>query len=1369
MLDSLEITYEFIGTTNEPTNAGTYEGYIINVTSTSPKFSNYNLIYGSDYSEILIINRRKVNIAPISTSYVYDGEEHTFSSWDYVEGTSEDNKFLNGDEEAMNVTYVFEGNVTPINVGTYYGSIDINSLGDDPRLDNYEITSSEGTLTITQREIVVTFKNGEKTYDGQEFSYGEQEISSDNVSNLVDGHVLYINIGFKYNNNLTSSVVNVGTYDLVVASYIITNDDGDILFNSTNSNNYNIIFADDYTYTINPYEFYVTPVDVTKVYDGEEYKSNLTFKLPFNDIEVKVNAIKYVNGKTPKTVGTYFFTIEKNNCSVLNGDNSILDNYIFINETNSKLTITQREVTFKPSDSGKTYDAEEAIFNGSYSYSSLGQGDSLTSLGIKVSYQVLNDEDELVSNVGTYRIVMVVSGNEYFYQNYSFVVEEGIYIISPREYQIKLDYDHSIKFDGEEHDLNSINLSWSIVNNDSLSSTLRLNIKFKDGDELLDTIFSKGIYEIIISSFNVEGITNNSNYKVTLVEAYSVEISSYTLTYVNPNINVTYDGNKHPFTKEELERNNDCILESESRDFLNKIGYKVTRSISQSLDNVYKIDAGVYEYNLDISIIDAFGNDQSENFDVKSINGKIIINAKEINVNITGETKYYNNKTYSLSNDIKNSLEEQIYLGLLDCDKDKTINISFINGNKYIEPGTYNNFYEDIIFKLTSDSKDTSSNYKIVYNVIKPLEILKNNVYFIDNKEETLTYNGTAISSINKYLELDEDNSTLTNLDIKVSKVTIIDSEGNEYDYDAKYSLFNNFDILKNVGTYIIKINVNDIYLNNERIGDNLNYYNCAQEEITLTIIISPFSLSGKANTSSETFAFDINNLDNKYYSKEAPSINIDQTSINGREIEFKFVPYVINGSEYIPYVDINHKTCINELELRCYFKDTNEDITNNLSFDKVNISYETLRLTTDVSVNDYQFDCYTYLDENSTGPNHIFTNTSINIYYETHYILVGELDVGAESISEITEVGTYYLLYTIKYISINGTIYEDYSFLDLQIEKSLTYNGETYYALEYVIYQSTLYLKPYVEGSYVFNGNNVTLGSDQVERVHGDLREDDITIRATFTNGEIGFINNKFVKSTKPVIFSTSIYNKEGKDVTKNYDIRLEYDDYLKNLDEDLKGKDRYSYKFNVNTTLMFSNRYVVYISYGDTFTYDGEYHFVNKEPTIVTSFNEAIEQTTNRNVSEENYGLLDDYTYSISSYSKYMYPNSRGYKNNVNFKTYNKDGIDVSSVFTYLISSNSEMININQRDVIIKSSSASMKFGDELELTCHVISSIDGLLDNGDYIDESSIVWTGINSTVGTKQNTFVVTRILNEKGQNVIKYYNIIYEYGDLTIYL
>lgn len=410
----------------------------------------------------------------------------------------------------------------------------------------------------------------------------------------------------------------------------------------------------------------------------------------------------------------------------------------------------------------------------------------------------------------------------------------------------------------------------------------------------------------------------------------------------------------------------------------------------------------------------------------------------------------------------------------------------------------------------------------------------------------------------------------------------------------------------------------------------------------------------------------------------------------------------------------------------------------------------------------------YTSLDEYSTGPNYISSNTSINIYYETQYILVGELDVGAETISEITEVGTYYLLYTIKNVSINGIIYEDYSFLNLQFEKTLTYNGETYFVLEYVINQSKLYLKPYIEDDYVFKGNNVSIANDQVEIVYGKLRVDDITISVTFTNGEIGFINNEFVKSTKPIILTSSIYNSEGKDVTKNYDIRYEYDDYLKNLDEELKGKERYLYKFSVNKTLMFSNRYVVYISYGDTVIYDGEYHSVTTEPTIVTNYNEAIEQTTNRNVSEENYGLLDGYTYEIKSYSKYMYPNSKGYKNNISFKTY-KDGIDVSSVFTYLISSNSEMIYINQKDVIIKSSSASMQFGDELELTCHVIASINGLLDNGDYIDESSIVWTGVNSTVGTKQNTFEVTRILNEKGQNVIKYYNIIYEYGDLTIYL
>ncbi len=666
---------------------------------------------------------------------------------------------------------------------------------------------------------------------------------------------------------------------------------------------------------------------------------------------------------------------------------------------------------------------------------------------------------------------------------------------------------------------------------------------------------------------------------------------------------------------------------------------------------------------------------------------------------------------------------------------------------------------------------DYAYNYDIQYNATKPLIIMANIITFIDNKELEFDYNGSAIKSLDKYLEIDGENSTYTDLSISTSKVTIITEDGSEYEYDTKDASFKKFDILLNAGTYIIKINVNDLYLNSKRIGDNLNYYSCSQETITLTIVINKFELTGSAYTYDYNFFFDPNDLDYKFTYPYGYS-SITPTAISERTIGFNFVPFKDeNGNEITPYVDINNKTCENKLDLHVYFTDTGEDITSSCDLSNINISYGTLTLTSDVTVNGYESCDYTSLDYNNLGPTWILTDVgNVNLNIETQYILKDELDINSTFIDSINEVGTYYILYKIDSVNVNGTYYEDYSFLNLIINQTFEYDGETYYVLQYYVSTSTLYLKPYVTDSYVFNGDNVCLSADQNEIVYGSIRQNQY-IECEFSNNEIGIIEGKLKKSVTPKIIASHIYDEEGNEVTSNYDIKYEYDDFLKNKDEylQLKGKDRYSYKFNVNKTLSYSNRYVVYKSFGGSFTYDNEYHQVTIEPTIINDYNSAIEQINNRVVTEENYGLLDGYYYQVKSYGSYKFYNSRGYKNTVSFKTYTEDGIDVSSVFTYLISNDSELVYINQKDVIVTSESASAQFGDVLELYDHTISSIEGLLDNGDHIDLDSIVWTGINSTVGSKENTFVVTKILNAKGQDVTSNYNIIYVYGTLTITL
>ena len=213
------------------------------------------------------------------------------------------------------------------NVGTY---IIISSLSNS----NYDITYTNGTLTITPKAITVVANDVSKTYgdNNPNLTY-----SLDNNSSLVGEDSLSSLISGSLNTNATTNS-NVGSYT------VSTSNLSDI------SSNYDITFNDG-TLTITPKAITIYYEGIDKEYDGSSLASvrkGISGVINSDDISISES--------------TYFIDANAGENKTINISNIVISGEDSLNyeissntDTSTTATITPKAITVVANDVSKTY------------------------------------------------------------------------------------------------------------------------------------------------------------------------------------------------------------------------------------------------------------------------------------------------------------------------------------------------------------------------------------------------------------------------------------------------------------------------------------------------------------------------------------------------------------------------------------------------------------------------------------------------------------------------------------------------------------------------------------------------------------------------------------------------------------------------------------------------------------------------------------------------------------------------------------------------------------------------------------------------------------------------------------------------------
>ena len=236
------------------TDAGTYSARFAEGTvGTVDKTKKYIVVSAEDGS--LVIGKAQVTLKSADLSKKYDGTALKNG------GTALETE--SGFAKGEGATYVFTGSQTVVgssaNAFTY-------TLNKGTKADNYDITKSEGTLKVTDRdetekyEITVTANSAEFTYDGNEhmaegletleFTVDGNEYTVSGLSASVSG----TDAG-TYPSNVTGTAkVTDAAGNDVTSQFSVTTESGSLVINKAKAT--------------------IAPKDATKAYDGTDLKAS---------------------------------------------------------------------------------------------------------------------------------------------------------------------------------------------------------------------------------------------------------------------------------------------------------------------------------------------------------------------------------------------------------------------------------------------------------------------------------------------------------------------------------------------------------------------------------------------------------------------------------------------------------------------------------------------------------------------------------------------------------------------------------------------------------------------------------------------------------------------------------------------------------------------------------------------------------------------------------------------------------------------------------------------------------------------------------------------------------------------------------------
>ena len=579
-------------------------------------------------TEKITVNKRSVILTSATDAKTYDGAALTngavtATDYDKTDAADGGHGFVSGEGYAVDVTgTITDAGSTP-NSFTY-------TLNEGTSADDYVVTTSEGTLTVSQRNVTLTSATDSKAYDGKALTNDEVTVSGEG---FVDGQ------GASYDVTGTQTAPGTSqngfTYSLnegtKAGNYNITANYGTLTVTSRDAKVELTVEGNSGTYTYDGQEHSATGIKDEKTdadgnkyvefaVDGETYKVYGLTASGATATDVAVNS--------DGTVGSYSNTVTGTPV-VKDANGNDVTSEFKVTPVSGSLTINKRDVTIVSDSATRTYNGSE-LTKHTWSYAEGSQklvaGDELI-----VSYS------GAITNVGSVANTFSVDGFKTGKAtNYSLHTQEGTLAVTANEAKVVVTISgktDSETYDGKQHSVSGYDVKSITLGGKETTLYGSSDFSLNGGASAAGT--DAGTYAMGLTS---ESFTNN-NANFTNVEFVvtdgGITVTKRNVTLTSGDYTGIYDGQAHT--------NNNVTVGNQG--FVSGEGATYTFPESSSITNA-GIVANEFSYELNEGT-------STSNYNITTSYGRLVVGQVEtqVTVTITGNTStvYYDGAEHAVT------------------------------------------------------------------------------------------------------------------------------------------------------------------------------------------------------------------------------------------------------------------------------------------------------------------------------------------------------------------------------------------------------------------------------------------------------------------------------------------------------------------------------------------------------------------------------------------------------------------------------------------------------------------------------------------------------------------------------------------------
>ena len=476
-------------------------------------------------------------------------------------------------------------------VGTYAITQGTLSAG-----DNYDISYTGATLTVTKRNVTLTSVTASKAYDGTALTNAEITVSGDG---FADGE------GAEYNvtgtQTLPGNSVNGFTYTLKTGTnadnYTITKSEGTLTVTGRTDEG-----AD------KKYEINVEANSYEVTYDGTEHTVNglVTDEFTINGVTYTVSGLSATASGTD--AGDYVSQITGTAVVKDQADNVLTDQFI-VNTTDGSLKINKRNVTLTSATDSKTYDGT-ALTNDEIVVSGDGfVAGSETVAAEGATYSVTGSQKVVGSSANSFTYTLNTGTKA---DNYNITTVAGTLTVTSRDakYEISPQANSGeVKYDGKEHQVSGFVTDTFVVEGNTYKvSGLIASVKGTDA----------GTYTVSVTGTAVvkdsDGVDVSDEFSVT-PQTGTLTITKRSVTMTSSTDSKEYDGDA--LTNDTVNVRGDGFVTGEGAEYT----VTGTRTVTGTSENGF-----TYTLNT---------NTKADNYDITTSYGTLTVTNRNTKYNVT--------------------------------------------------------------------------------------------------------------------------------------------------------------------------------------------------------------------------------------------------------------------------------------------------------------------------------------------------------------------------------------------------------------------------------------------------------------------------------------------------------------------------------------------------------------------------------------------------------------------------------------------------------------------------------------------------------------------------------------------------------------